>query len=186
MKQIQKDQEEAKLKAIQDEEQRFQLEEQLAKQQEEKLRAEKEQRERKKQKEKDRIRRKKEEGTYQTKEQREKLERARVQLEAAGIQVPARSAAQKTATGNEEASAQAGKKRVVYEDRRKKPKGNGKRNDSTPMTWLFKQMRCFSDDEHGDSASSTAATTLVDAEGKPTSKVRVDLSFSLFRIERVV
>lgn len=137
MKEIQKQQEDAKLKAIKDEEERFQLEEKMAQQREEQVRLEKEQRERKKLKEKERIRRKKEDGSYLTKEQREKLERARVQLEAAGVKVPERSTAQKAAPGSEEPAAQAGKKRVIYEDRRKKTKGNGKREDLTQMfQWL--------------------------------------------------
>jgi translation initiation factor 5B len=116
MKEFQRKQEEAKLKAIKDEEEKQRLEEELEKQREEKLRLEKERRDKKKQKEKERIQRKKEEGSYLTKEQREKLERARIQLEAAGIQVPARNTTQ-TTTNNSEQSV---KKRVIYDDRRKK------------------------------------------------------------------
>lgn len=128
MKEFQKKQEEAKLRAMKDEEEKQRLEEELEQQREEKQRLEKERREKKKQKEKERIQRKKEEGSYLTKEQREKLERARVQLEAAGVQVPARSTAQTTGTNNGE---QPVKKRVVYDDRRKKNQANAKQaNDA--------------------------------------------------------
>lgn len=122
MKEFQRQQEEAKLKAIRDEEERQRLEELLDKQREEQDRLEKERREKKKQKEKDRIQRKKDEGSYLTKEQREKLERARIQLEAAGIQVPARNTA---ATSAE----QPVKKRVLYDDKRKKNQTNAKRKN---------------------------------------------------------
>ncbi|CAF3718925.1 unnamed protein product [Adineta steineri] len=127
MKEFQKKQEEAKLKAIQDEEEKMRLEEEFQKQREEKERAEKEKRDKKKIKEKERIQRKKEEGSYLTKEQREKLERARIQLEAAGVQVPARNTVAQTTVNNGE---QPVKKRVIYEDRRKKTQGNAKRNDT--------------------------------------------------------
>ena len=126
MKEFQRMQEEAKLKAMKDEEERIRLEEEMAKKREEQERLEKERRENKKRKEKDRINRKKEEGTYLTKEQREKLERARVQLEAAGIQVPARHTVQKSAT-NDEQTGQTVKKRVLYDDRRKKGKAVAQR-----------------------------------------------------------
>jgi len=132
MKEFQRRQEEAKLIALKNEEEQIRLEEELAKKREEQLRLEKEQREKKKLKEKERIRRKKEEGSYLTKEQREKLERARVQLEAAGIQVPARNATQKGTT-NEEPTGQQSKKRVIYDDRRKKGKGAGQ-HESTDAT----------------------------------------------------
>lgn len=126
MKEFQRQQEEAKLKAMKDEEEKQRLEEELERQREERLRLEKERREKKKQKEKERIQRKKEEGSYLTKEQREKLERARIQLEAAGIQVPARNTVQATtATANN--GEQPVKKRVLYDDRRKKNQPNAKR-----------------------------------------------------------
>ncbi|CAF1301674.1 unnamed protein product [Adineta ricciae] len=127
MKEFQRKQEEAKLKALQDEEAELRLQEELEKQREERLRLEKERRDKKKQKEKDRIQRKKEEGSYLTKEQREKLERARVQLEAAGIQVPARSAESKSANNGE----QPIKKRVLYDDRRKKNQINAAKQAGT-------------------------------------------------------
>ena len=123
MKEFQKKQEEAKLKAMKDEEEKQRFDEELEKQREERLRLEKERREKKKQKEKERIQRKKEEGSYLTKEQREKLERARVQLEAAGIQVPARNTVHTTANNGE----QSVKKRVIYDDRRKKTQTDAKR-----------------------------------------------------------
>ncbi|CAF1323503.1 unnamed protein product [Adineta steineri] len=116
MKEFQKKREEAKLKAVQDEEEEMRLEEAFQKQREEKERAEKEKRDKKKQKEKERIQTKKKEGTYLTKEQREKLERARIQLQAAGIQVPERNT-----VDNGERPV---KKRILYEDRRKKTPGN--------------------------------------------------------------
>ncbi|CAF1287967.1 unnamed protein product [Adineta steineri] len=116
MKEFQKKREEAILKAAQDEEEEMRLEEAFQKQREEKERAEKEKRDKKKQKEKERIQTKKKEGTYLTKEQREKLERARIQLQAAGIQVPERNT-----VDNGERPV---KKRILYEDRRKKTPGN--------------------------------------------------------------
>lgn len=125
MKEFQRMQEEAKLKALKDEEERNRLEEEMAKKREEQLRLEKEQREKKKMKEKERIQRKKAEGSYLTKEQREKLERARIQLEAAGIQVPARHSTQKGS--NDEQATQPVKKRVLYDDRRKKDKSSAQR-----------------------------------------------------------
>lgn len=124
MKEFQRKQEEAKSKAMEDEKEKQRLEEELERQREERIRLEKERREKKKQKEKERIQRKKEDGSYLTKEQREKLERARIQLEAAGIQVPARNTAQATSTNNGE---QPTKKRVLYDDRRKKNQANAKR-----------------------------------------------------------
>lgn len=127
MKEFQRQQEEAKLKAIRDEEERQRLEELLDKQREEQERLEKERREKKKQKEKDRIQRKKDEGSYLTKEQREKLERARIQLEAAGVQVPARNTA---ATSAE----QPVKKRVLYDDKRKKNQTNAKQTNNADTT----------------------------------------------------
>ncbi|CAF0917376.1 unnamed protein product [Adineta ricciae] len=127
MKEFQRKQEEAKLKALQDEEAELRLQEELEKQREERLRLEKERRDKKKQKEKDRIQRKKEEGSYLTKEQREKLERARIQFEAAGIQVPARSAESKSANNGE----QPIKKRVLYDDRRKKNQANAAKQAGT-------------------------------------------------------
>jgi len=130
MKEFQKLQEEAKLKAMKDEEEKRQLEEEFEKQREEKLRLEKERREKKKQKEKERIQRKKDEGSYLTKEQRDKLERARIQLEAAGIQVPARNTTQ-TAANNGEQSV---KKRVLYDDRRKKTQTNAKQTNNAEPT----------------------------------------------------
>lgn len=126
MKEFQKQQEEAKLKAFQDEQDKIKAEEELQRQLEEKARLEKEQREKKKLKEKQRIQRKKEEGSYLTKEQREKLERARIQLGAAGIQVPARNVPTKSGTIDEQ-TGQPVKKRVVYDDRLKKGKQNAKR-----------------------------------------------------------
>ncbi|UJR25567.1 hypothetical protein I4U23_006912 [Adineta vaga] len=132
MKEFQKKQEEAKLKAMQDVEEKERLEEELQKQHEERLRLEKERREKKKQKEKERIQRKKEDGSYLTKEQREKLERARIQFEAAGIQVPARSTVLTTANNGEQPT----KKRVVYDDRRKKNQTNAAKqaNNAEPTT----------------------------------------------------
>lgn len=126
MKEYQRQQEEAKSRVMKDEEERVRLEEEMIKKREEQERLEKEKREMKKQKEKNRILRKKEEGTYLTKEQREKLERARIQLEAAGVQVPARNTVQKGAQ-NEEQTGQPVKKRVLYDDRRKKGKGTAQR-----------------------------------------------------------
>ncbi|CAF4568535.1 unnamed protein product, partial [Rotaria sp. Silwood1] len=135
MKEFQKKQEEAKLKALKDEEEKLRLEEELDKQHEEKIRLEKERREKKKQKEKERIQRKKEEGSYLTKEQREKRERARIQLEAAGIQVPARNTAQGTPNNGE----QPVKKRVLYDDRRKKTQTNAKQADNAEPTTVKSQ-----------------------------------------------
>jgi translation initiation factor 5B len=126
MKEFQKKQEEANLRAIKDEEEKQKLLEKYEEEREQKRLAEKERREKKKQKEKERILRKKEEGSYLTKEQREKHERARIQLEAAGIQVPARITVQTTADATDQ-TGQAAKKRVVYDDRRKKPQTNLKR-----------------------------------------------------------
>jgi translation initiation factor 5B len=131
MKEFQKKQEEAKLKAMKDEEEKQRLEEEFEQQREEKLRLEKERREKKKQKEKERIQRKKDEGSYLTKEQRDKLERARIQLEAAGIQVPARNTTQTIATNNGEQSV---KKRVLYDDRRKKTQTNAKQTNNAEST----------------------------------------------------
>jgi translation initiation factor 5B len=139
MKEFQRKQEEAKLQALKDEEERMKLQDKLDQQREEELRLEKEQREKKKLKEKERIRRKKEDGSYLTKEQREKLERARVQLEAAGVQVPARSTAQKATTNNDEQAAQSARKRFLYNDRPKKTKGETKSND---MDCVFFLVHC--------------------------------------------
>ncbi len=133
MKEFQKKQEEEKLRAMKNEEEKLRLQEELERQREEKLRLEKERREKKKQKEKERIQRKKEEGSYLTKEQREKLERARIQLEAAGIQVPARNTAQAGASNGE----QPGKKRVLYEDRRRKTQTNAKRMSFAHLNYLL-------------------------------------------------
>ncbi|CAF3906438.1 unnamed protein product [Rotaria sp. Silwood2] len=134
MKEFQKKHEEAKLKALKDEEEKLRLDEELQRQHEDKIRLEKERREKKKQKEKERIQRKKEEGSYLTKEQREKRERARIQLEAAGIQVPARNTAQTTANNGE----QSVKKRVLYDDRRKKTQTNAKQADNVEPTTATK------------------------------------------------
>ncbi|CAF3541853.1 unnamed protein product [Rotaria sordida] len=130
MKEFQKKQEEAKLRALKDEEEKQRLDEEFQKQHEEKTRLDKERREKKKQKEKERIHRKKEEGSYLTKDQKEKLERARIQLEAAGIQVPARNTTQ-TIPNNKE---QTVKKRVLYDDRRKKTQTNAKQVDNVERT----------------------------------------------------
>ncbi|CAF2154254.1 unnamed protein product [Rotaria magnacalcarata] len=130
MKEFQKIQEEAKLKALKDEEEKQRLQEEHENQREEKLRLEKERRDKKKLNEKKRIQRKKEEGSYLTKEQREKLERARVQLEAAGVQVPARATTQAAVNNGE----QPAKKRVIYEDRRKKTQTNAKQAEPTNVT----------------------------------------------------
>ena len=158
MKEFQRKQEEAKLKAMQDEEEKQRLEEEMEKQREERIRLEKERREKKKQKEKERIQRKKEEGSYLTKEQREKLERARVQLEAAGVQVPARNTAQTASTNNGE---QPVKKRVVYDDRRKKNQTNAKRkflHHTVQIEYrmvLFRSTQCWSDNSNITDGSNT-------------------------------
>ncbi|CAF0921562.1 unnamed protein product, partial [Didymodactylos carnosus] len=93
----------------------------------EKIQLEKERKEKKKQKEKERIKRQKEQGTYLTKEQREKLERARQQLGAAGVQIPARTLAQQqvsSTNGSVSSVPSDTKKRVIYDDKKKKLSGN--------------------------------------------------------------
>ena len=126
MKEFKRMQEEANLKLMKDEEEKQRLQEEMEKQREEQQLLEKEQREKKKLKEKERIKRKKEEGSYLTKEQREKLERARIQLEAAGVQVPVRHPTQAATSASTEPAAQTVKKRVLYDDRRKKNQTNTK------------------------------------------------------------
>jgi hypothetical protein len=91
------------------------LEEERDQKEQEKLRLEKEYREKIKEKEKNRIRRKREDGSYLTKEQRKKYQRAQIQLGAAGIQVPTRHISQLTTSNNDESI----KKRILYDDHRK-------------------------------------------------------------------
>ena len=145
----------------------------MEKQREEQLLLEKEQREKKKLKEKERIKRKKEEGSYLTKEQREKLERARIQLEAAGVQVPVRHPTQAATSASTESTAQPVKKRVLYDDRRKKNQTNTKRKCPTWQT-LSSDDLCLEEDHTEETASKSKSTvTPNDLAKKPTAEVSV-------------
>lgn len=179
MKEFQRQQEEAKLKLMQNEQENQRLAEEMEEQRLERIRLEKERREKKKQKEKERIQRKKEEGSYLTKEQREKLERARIQLEAAGIQVPARNTVQATSTNNGE---QPVKKRVVYDDRRKKNQANAKRkfrHHAAQIEYRICGWYCL----EGQNAEATTLTSRMAAtptEGEKNFLVKVRFDFHLF------
>ncbi len=115
IKQRQIDRENAELEADEEAKKHQRLQEERNQKEEEKLRLEKEHREKRKEKEKIRIQRQREDGSYLTKEQRKKYQRAQIQLQAAGIQVPTRAVSQLTMSNNSESN----KKRILYDDHRK-------------------------------------------------------------------
>jgi hypothetical protein len=115
IKGIQKDRLAAQLEAEKAAKEKQRLEDEREQRELERLRLEKENREKKKQNKKKRIERQKHEGSYLTKNEREKRQRAQVQFEAAGVQIPTRHIVQSTISDNGE----AGKKPILYDDQRK-------------------------------------------------------------------
>jgi translation initiation factor 5B len=169
MKEFQQKQEEAKLLAMKNEAERIKIEEILQQEREERLRLEQEKRDKKKMKEKQRIQRKKDDGSYLTKEQREKLERARIQLEAAGIQVPVRQGPATATTNTTEQAVQPVKKRVLYDDRRKKPKeSNNKRTFLSQCMMVIALSTPFSNCSE-EATTDISTTTSAKSESQPTA-----------------
>lgn len=115
LKERQKDRQNAELEAEKEAKRIELLQEEYEQKQTEKLRLEQEYRDKRKEKEKTRIQRQREDGSYLTKEQRKKYQRAQIQFEAAGIEVPTRHTAQLTTIN----TGETGRKRILYDDRRK-------------------------------------------------------------------
>lgn len=120
IKNRQEKQKEAELLEKEEAEEQQRLEEELERKRQEKILEETKQREIKKQKEKDRIQRQRADGSYLTKNQQKARERACVQYEAAGIQLPERHLTSSLISNDNQPIG----KRIVYDDRRKSVKRN--------------------------------------------------------------
>lgn len=115
IKQEQEERKNAQLKADEEAKKNKRLQEEYEQKQREKLRLGQEYRDKIKEKEKIRIQRQRDDGSYLTKEQRKKFQRAQVQLGAAGIQVPTRHKSPLTTANHGESE----KRRILYDDQRK-------------------------------------------------------------------